>query len=655
MKQIIKQLIASCAIALLTACGNNNEGASVDASALQNKSDSAPKIQLAVDAYRPATTIAQVTPMQERVANAAPLATTISLGKPIDSMAAQANKVHEMGKPLQVSFGRDVPQAQSAALTQQVLNWQASATGGKAAAISISSTGAKALRIGLLVTKLPESATLRFYSQGSAMTYVVSGKEVRKVLAQNLDAGDSSDAGRTFWGPVIDGAEGTIEIALPAGVSPDGVEIALPKVSHFFMTANTVSNMAASTSAMTNYSKANDGLSCQVDIQCAARSVASDSVAMLYYQIDDIGYQCSGTLLNNTANDALPYLLTANHCIADQTVASTLSTFWLYRSDSCNATSGTYQQVSGGSVLMHTAYDTDSTLLLMNNAPPAGTLFSGWDASPQALNTALTGIHHPKADSQRKSVGSVTGYYTRNATNPNLFLNSTLANSTILNITMTSGITENGSSGSGIFKNISSTNPQVVGQLYGAVAPSCSSASVSNTQSTVYGRFDYAFAGGLSEWLSPTRKVVYRFYNTQLGSHFFTINGTERNSVIGSLPQFAYEGVSFFAYPSTVGPAGLSPVHRFYNTKTGTHFLTISSAEQQYVANTFPQFKYEGISWYAQAGEGSGTMPLYRFYRTDNQTHFYTVSLAERNYVISSLGAYYNYEGIAYYVWPTLN
>lgn len=652
MKQSIKQLIAICGFALLAACGNNNESTSADASALQSKSASAPTIQLAVDAYRPDTTTAQATPMQERVANAAPIATSISLGAPIASMAAQANKVHEMGKPLQVSFGRDVPKAQSAALTQQVLNWQASATGGKAAAISISSTGAKALRIGLLVTKLPESATLRFYSQGSAMAYVVSGKEVRKVLAQNLDAGDSSDAARTFWGPVIDGAEGTLEIALPAGVSTDGVEIALPQVSHFFMTANTAASMSASTNAMTNYSWPNDGLSCQVDIQCAARPVVSDSVAMLYYQKNGAGYQCSGTLLNNTANDALPYLLTANHCISDQTVASTLSTLWLYRSASCNATSGTYQQVSGGASLKYTAYNTDSTLLLMNNAPPAGTLFAGWDASPQALATALTGIHHPKADAQRKSSGTVTGYYTRNATNPNLFPYSTLANSTIIEITMTNGITESGSSGSGIFKNIGSTNPQVVGQLYGADAPSCSSASVSNTQSTVYGRFDYAFAAGMSDWLSPGRKSVYRFYKTSLGSHFYTNDGVERNSIISSLPEYSYEGIAFYTYPTISGPAGLSPIYRFFNTNNGSHFYTINASERDGVIANLPHYSYEGIAWYAQTNGTAGTVPLYRFFHSVIGTHLYTIDLAERDSIIRNLPLY-KYEGIAYYVWLT--
>lgn len=45
--------------------------------------------------------------------------------------------------------------------------------------------------------------------------------------------------------------------------------------------------------------------------------------------------------------------------------------------------------------------------------------------------------------------------------------------------------------------------------------------------------------------------------------------------------------------------AGTSPVYRFYNTQTGTHFFTISEAEKDYVIVTYPQFTFEGIAWYA--------------------------------------------------------
>ncbi len=644
-----KYLISSYALILLVACGNSNQDSTAIERSGQLNAEKSASIQQTVDSFRPEATSTQLSPMQARLTNTIVAATKITLGKPIASMTTAASKVPEMGKPLQVSFGRDVPQTQNVAMTQQVLSWQPIASGGLATAISITSTNAKALRIGLLVNNIPELAILRFYSQGSVLAYVASGKEVRETLAQNLKSGDTSDGGRTYWGPVVEGAETTIEIEIPAGINKNEVEFAVPQVSHFF----TTSKMAISSAGMSDYSWPNDGLTCQVDIQCATRSAASDSVAMLYYQKEGNGYQCSGTLLNNTAFDALPYLLTANHCISSQTVASTLSTVWLYRSASCNATSGTYQQIFGGAALKYTAYNTDSTLLLMNSAPPSGTLFSGWDASPQALNTSLTGIHHPKGDSQRKSLGFVNGFYTRSQTNPNFFPSSTIAQSTILDITMSQGIVESGSSGSGIFKNATSANPQLVGQLFGGNQAVCTTPTVSSSQTTVYGRFDYAFADGMSEWLSPGRRSVYRFFKTTLGSHFYTINGAERNSIISSLPEYSYEGPAFYTYPTASGTPGLSPIYRFFNTRNGSHFYTINASERDSIIANLPHYSYEGISWYAQTAGVAGTVPLYRFFHSVIGTHLYTTDINERNSIMSTLPLY-KYEGIAYYVWLTL-
>ena len=47
--------------------------------------------------------------------------------------------------------------------------------------------------------------------------------KTRWALDSNLAAGDKSDEAITYWSPVIDGQEITVEIELPAGVSPDEV------------------------------------------------------------------------------------------------------------------------------------------------------------------------------------------------------------------------------------------------------------------------------------------------------------------------------------------------------------------------------------------------------------------------------------------------
>lgn len=55
-------------------------------------------------------------------------------------------------------------------------------------------------------------------------------------------------------------------------------------------------------------------------------------------------------------------------------------------------------------------------------------------------------------------------------------------------------------------------------------------------------------------------------------------------------------------------PAGTLPVYRFFNTETGTHFYTISEDEKNYVLATWPQFHLDGPAFYAYP-IGGGTPP----------------------------------------------
>ena len=135
------------------------------------------------------------------------------------------------GVPLQIGFSREVPMLRTTAHTSALLSWT-SIPGGQIAAISLTSPDALGLRLGVLVDQLPLTALLRFYAQGSEQVFEVSGQEIMETLARNRAAGDTSDEARTYWSPVIDGQEITVEIDLPAGVAPDTVMFSIPRVSH---------------------------------------------------------------------------------------------------------------------------------------------------------------------------------------------------------------------------------------------------------------------------------------------------------------------------------------------------------------------------------------------------------------------------------------
>ena len=118
-------------------------------------------------------------------------------------------------KAMQVGFARDVPQAKDAALTAQLLQWTPTAEGGQIAALAFNSGGAEGMRIGLVIQALSSQAVVRFYESGSGTALEVSGKVINETIARNVAAGDTSEDGRTYWGPYLKGASGTLEVELP--------------------------------------------------------------------------------------------------------------------------------------------------------------------------------------------------------------------------------------------------------------------------------------------------------------------------------------------------------------------------------------------------------------------------------------------------------
>jgi lysyl endopeptidase len=662
MKINLKRSIAMCAVVLLAACGNNasnntsnnattNAGppVSLTGSPLGNAPSNTAQ---SADAYTPLVNRQQDdSPMKARDMSATPVAALIALGAPVASQAAIAKQAGSIagsgsGKPLQIGFSRDVAQTGTTNATKQVLKWQTTAGGGQVAAINFNSSGAKGLRIGLLVTQLPASATLRFYAKGAATAYEVKGAEVLRVLATNLAAGDKSDAGRTYWGPVVYGTDATLEIELPAGVGADAVDVSVPTVSHLFMSMKEGSTI----SPQANDTAANKASACQVDVTCTTPLPAA-SKAVVWLTFNDGGgqYTCSGTLLAdklaNGSQTGTPYVLTANHCVANQTVASSLYSESLRRSTGCNSTNFDYFPTAiGGATLLYTAYNTESTLLRLYGNPAAGVLFAGWDASIDvALGTAVSSIHHPEGDAQRLSRGTVTGYVDRNG-NPAPYVSL----STFLDVNFTTGLTEPGSSGAGLFKG-TDANPKLIGQLYGGVGicPTTSSRSV-------FGRFDVAFREGMSAWLSPAeaaasaiRQPVYRFFIPQSGVYFYTIYASERDSILATLANvFTYEGIAFYASPTPT--PGYNAITRFRNNLNGSYLYTISDVEKASILQNYPQYVLEGTAWYAEQGSAGGSLPLYRF-RTNNGSHIYTAYESEKASILANYTSFV-LEGPAYYV-----
>ncbi len=97
---------------------------------------------------------------------------------------------------------------------------------------------------------------------------------------------------------------------------------------------------------------------------------------------------------------------------------------------------------------------------------------------------------------------------------------------------------------------------------------------------------------------AATLKPVYRFYNKITATHFYTVDEAEKTTVMSNwVPAiFNYEGIAWYA--STTGGADWEAVYRFFNHQTGTHFYTASASEKDHIIATWNWFRYEGVAYY---------------------------------------------------------
>lgn len=637
-KKSIRSLVTGLLILVVAGCGGGNGDSSTQA-----KVASSPTVQQAQSIVATTESLASA---DTRVQDISPFKSYSNIASPrpiFVTLAPLETKVvldqaspPKSGQPTQIGTARDVSATANEKDISSRLDWTASAQGGKIAALSFKSTGAKGIRLGVRVVRLPVAAVLRFHVPGSPTAMEVSSAEIMAIIQRNLDAGDHSEDAHTYWSPDLSGDEVTMEIELPLGADTQAVQISVPRISHVF------TDLPVKEAPVLKIGQSGG---CNLDVSCdPAYDAQSKSVARMRFVKSGNSYLCTGTLLNNKAANAIPYFLSAYHCISTQTVASTLNTDWFYRSSACNsgALSPTSRTLAGGATLLYGTSVTDTSFMRLNSTPPSGVIFAGWSTALPNLGAAVLGLHHPAGDLEKFSTGSIDGFAScTTSCSP-----STAQAASHLQMHWTAGVTEGGSSGSGLFVT-SNGSRYLVGQLTGGIS-ACSNPSGYD----VYGRFDIAYQKALSQWLSPAsasqRSPVYRFYNTVTGTHFYTSSAAERDYVSAKYLQFSYEGIAFYSYGSSV--SGTSPVFRFYNIRTGTHFYTSNPLERDNVLSAYPWFSYEGVSWYASPTSSTEATPLYRFYNYVTGTHFYTVNLKERDFVSQNYPQF-SYEGVGYYVW----
>lgn len=413
----------------------------------------------------------------------------------LDPLAeAEARTERTPGQPLRLGIGRALAATAQAPQLAALLDWRTLDDGARVAALAFVAPGAQGLRLGVLVRALPEGARLRFYGERGAPVFELGAEQLAALHALNLRGGLAGDTARLVWGPATDGAVGTLEIELPAGVAPERLQLAVPELSQLTQTvAQALAGEAQGVPVKAG--------SCEVDASCTAYDAEARSVARMLFTKGGSSYLCTGTLLNDAGGSGTPYFLTASHCVADQAAASTVETYWFYRAASCGTSNPdpASTRLAGGASLLQVDAATDTTLLQLHDAAPAGAVFAGsYFGAGVAIGSDVLGLHHPNGGLLKASVGSVQGY----ANCPTATGNCTLTNDpfrgAMLRLAWRRGSTEAGSSGSAIFAQAEDGGRYVVGVLHGGNA-SCANPDGND----FYGRFDRAFDAGLRSWLAP--------------------------------------------------------------------------------------------------------------------------------------------------------
>ena len=141
---------------------------------------------------------------------------------------------------------------------------------------------------------------------------------------------------------------------------------------------------------------------------------------------------------------------------------------------------------------------------------------------------------------------------------------------------------------------------------------------------------------------------TFRFFDTKDGGHFYTASVAERDQVIATRPDLVFEGLSFKSL-NDASLTGASPVFRFFDTKDGSHFYTISTAERDQVLATRSDLKLEGTAFFEfSSSQGNNSTAVFRFFDTKDGDHFYTASEAERDNVLATRPDL-AFEGVAFY------
>lgn len=388
-------------------------------------------------------------------------------------------------KLLHVGIGRALPADTGIGIPLDALAWHALPDGSTVTTVEFVSPDAAALRVSLDATAFPAGLTVRTYAAAT------DGQ-----LHGAIDAATLAGGPRVQWLPEQPGDALGLELHAEAGADLRGAVLPVRQLLHLVVTPR-----AWDGKRLNELGKAG---SCNIDIACAGDEWVDvgRAVAKYIFTFDDptpaepnrvSAATCTGTLLNNVAQDGTPYFVTGAHCITTAERAANMTFYWHFERVQCGGANPTSViQTVGGAIRHVQASVQDMVLLELELPPPATATLAGWNANTPVRGASAVALHHPGGDVKKYSLGEIRAFTQW----PESGGQQTHAHTApYLQVFWSEGTTEQGSSGSALF---SANTGQVIGTLRGGAA-SCAAPA----EPDYYGRFDQAYPQ-FTPWLGGT-------------------------------------------------------------------------------------------------------------------------------------------------------
>lgn len=411
-----------------------------------------------------------------------PIKTKIDLDRKVDIPSPPDDDLSKW--PPQIGVGRLLPSEYRGDLSTRLSDdWVENKNGSITAALTVTSPGASAIRAAILVL-LPPGGEIRFFSPESMKLVQREQLYALHSVFKQQDLVTAGNDSRVVWSPIIRGDTIGIEVTLLNNEDRLRFQLRIDKISHIYSPLSRI-----------QYTPSLIGCSGHIDVDCGSDYFPrgmQNAVARISYHRGNGEYLCTGTLMNSNRGKGTIkslYFLTANHCISDQTTADSMVAVWYYQRSGCEPTDGlaAYSQTYRGAELLTTSVAQDSTLLRLRGGLPLGPYtFAGWTTDiPQIYQ--VYGIHHPGGGLKKFSLGQTTGSRDERVCRRK---GDCFVVKDAISVGWEHGLTEGGSSGSGLF---------LFEHLFGVLSggPAGCSPAVS-----VYGPFR-DFYKQAKKWLGP--------------------------------------------------------------------------------------------------------------------------------------------------------